>query len=68
MGPPLIVAGLSRAGDALLEEIEACVLPLALVPPRLGLSRLGDEAVTLGAVELALADAQRRLLPAPAWA
>jgi hypothetical protein len=36
------------------------------VPPKLALSQLGDEAVTLGAVELALADAQRRLLPAPA--
>jgi predicted NBD/HSP70 family sugar kinase len=69
LDPDLVVigAGLSRAGDALLAEIEACVLPLALVPPKLGLSRLGDEAVTLGAVELALADAQRRLLPAPAW-
>ena len=68
LDPDLVVigAGLSRAGDVLLEAIESCVKPLTLVPPKLGLSRLGDEAVTLGAVELALADAQRRLLPAPA--
>ena len=52
-------------GAALLEAIEASVRPLTLVPPRLELSWLGDEAVTLGAVELALADAERRLLPAP---
>lgn len=69
LDPDLVVigAGLSRAGDVLLEAIESCVRPLTLVPPKLGLSRLGDEAVTLGAVELALADAQQRLLPAPAW-
>jgi predicted NBD/HSP70 family sugar kinase len=68
LDPDLVVigAGLSRAGDALLAAIEACVRPLTLVPPKLELSSLGDEAVTLGAVELALADAQRRLLPAPA--
>jgi len=41
--------------------------PLTLVPPRLELSRLGDEAVALGAVELALADAETRLLPAPGY-
>lgn len=68
LDPDLVVigAGVSRAGTALLEAIETCVRPLTLVPPKLALSRLGDEAVTLGAVELALADAQRRLLPAPA--
>jgi len=68
LDPDLVVigAGVSRAGSALLEAIESYVRPLTLVPPKLALSQLGDEAVTLGAVELALADAQRRLLPAPA--
>jgi predicted NBD/HSP70 family sugar kinase len=66
LDPDLVVigAGMSRAGSILLEAIEACVRPLTLAPPKLELSRLGDEAVTLGAVELALADAERRLLPA----
>jgi predicted NBD/HSP70 family sugar kinase len=67
LDPDLIVigAGLSRAGAVLLQAIETCVRPLTVVPPRLELSRLGDEAVTLGAVDLALTDAQRRLLPSP---
>jgi predicted NBD/HSP70 family sugar kinase len=68
LDPDLVVigAGLSRAGAALLDAIERSVRPLTLVPPKLRLSQLGDEAVTLGAVELALADAERRLLPAKA--
>ena len=69
LDPDLVVigAGVSRAGPALLQAIEASVRPLTLVPPRLEMSRLGDEEVTLGAVELALADAQRRLLPGPGF-
>jgi len=67
LDPDLVVigAGVSRAGSVLLTAIRDCVRPLTLVPPRLELSRLGDEAVALGAVELALADAETRLLPAP---
>jgi predicted NBD/HSP70 family sugar kinase len=67
LDPDLVVigAGMSRAGSTLLAAIESCVRPLTLAPPKLALSSLGDEAVTLGAVELALADAERRLLPAP---
>ena len=70
LDPDLVVigAGVSRAGFALLQAIEASVGPLTLVRPRLELSRLGDQAVTLGAVELALADAERRLLPGPTLA
>jgi predicted NBD/HSP70 family sugar kinase len=70
LDPDLVVigAGVSRAGAALLEAIEARVRPLTLVPPKREVSQLGDEAVTLGAVELALADAERRLLPAPGMA
>jgi predicted NBD/HSP70 family sugar kinase/biotin operon repressor len=70
LDPDLVVigAGVSRAGTTLLRAIEASVAPLTLVRPRLELSRLGDEAVTLGAVELALAEAERRLLPGPALA
>jgi predicted NBD/HSP70 family sugar kinase len=67
LDPDLVVigAGVSQAGSALLAAITDSVGPLTLVPPRLELSRLGDEAVALGAVELALADAETRLLPAP---
>jgi predicted NBD/HSP70 family sugar kinase len=67
LDPDLVVigAGVSQAGSALLAAIEDSVAPLTLVPPRLELSGLGDEAVALGAVELALADAETRLLPAP---
>ena len=70
LDPDLVVigAGVSRAGSALLQAIEVSVGPLTLVRPRLELSRLGDQAVTLGAVELALADAERRLLPGPTLA
>ena len=69
LDPDLVVigAGVSRAGSVLLTAIRDCVRPLTLVPPRLELSRLGDEAVALGAVELALADAETRLLPAPGY-
>jgi len=69
LDPDLVVigAGVSRAGSALLTAIRDSVGPLTLVPPRLELSRLGDEAVALGAVELALADAETRLLPAPGY-
>jgi predicted NBD/HSP70 family sugar kinase len=69
LDPDLVVigAGVSRAGSVLLAAIEDSVGPLTLVPPRLELSRLGDEAVALGAVELALADAETRLLPAPGY-
>jgi predicted NBD/HSP70 family sugar kinase len=70
LDPDLVVigAGVSRAGVTLLQAIEASVQPLTLVRPRLELSALGDEAVTLGAVELALAEAEGRLLPGPALA
>jgi predicted NBD/HSP70 family sugar kinase len=69
LDPDLVVigAGVSRAGSVLLAAIEDSVGPLTLVPPRLELSRLGDDAVALGAVELALADAETRLLPAPGY-
>ncbi|HEX4259321.1 MAG TPA: ROK family transcriptional regulator [Streptosporangiaceae bacterium] len=69
LDPDLVVigAGVSRAGSALLAEIQDSVGPLTLVPPRLELSKLGDESVALGAVELALADAETRLLPAPGY-
>jgi predicted NBD/HSP70 family sugar kinase len=69
LDPDLVVigAGVSRAGSALLAAIRDSVGPLTLVPPRLELSRLGDDAVALGAVELALADAGTRLLPAPGY-
>jgi hypothetical protein len=74
-GPPQAITAVTgqQAAWALADAaggeaaaIETCVRPLTLVPPKLGLSELGDGAVTLDAVELALTDAQQRLLPAPA--
>jgi len=50
----VIGGGLSRAGDALLAPLAARVHALVPMPPRFVLSSLGDQAVALGAVQLAL--------------
>ncbi|TDE09155.1 ROK family transcriptional regulator [Jiangella asiatica] len=62
--PELVIigGGVALAGDAILDGIRRHLTRRALVVPRLELSRLGDDAVALGAVRLALADAERRLL------
>ncbi|SDT59217.1 Sugar kinase of the NBD/HSP70 family, may contain an N-terminal HTH domain [Jiangella sp. DSM 45060] len=62
--PALVVIGgsITLAGDVILAGLRRHLSRRALVEPRLELSRLGDDAVALGAVRLALADAERRLL------
>jgi len=63
--PGLLVigGGVSQAGTPLLDAVREKVNRLTLVRPRLALSALGDEAVALGAVRVALRDAEQRLLP-----
>lgn len=62
--PELVIIGgsITLAGEAILAGIRRHLTRRTLVVPRLALSQLGDDAVALGAVRLALADAQRRLL------
>ncbi|WP_343076434.1 ROK family transcriptional regulator [Jiangella mangrovi] len=62
--PELVIIGgsIALAGDAVLASMRRHLGRRALVTPRLELSQLGDDAVALGAVRLALADAERRLL------
>jgi predicted NBD/HSP70 family sugar kinase len=54
--PEMIVVGgaLTRSGDRLIDEIRRQVRPLCLSPTRIEASTLGDEAVGIGAVRLAL--------------
>jgi hypothetical protein len=52
----------ARAGAPLLEPIERRVRQLVPVPPQVVLSSLGDEAVALGAVRLALQEVEARML------
>ncbi|MGP4023532.1 ROK family protein [Actinomadura sp. 3N407] len=56
LDPEMIVVGgpLVRAGDLLVSELRRRVRPLCLSPVRIEASELGDEAVGLGAVRLAL--------------
>ncbi|WP_262402592.1 hypothetical protein [Actinomadura sp. CNU-125] len=56
LDPDTIVVGgpLVRPGDPLVAELAAAVRPLCLRPVRIEPSPLGDEAVRLGAVRLAL--------------
>ncbi|WP_116950065.1 ROK family transcriptional regulator [Jiangella endophytica] len=62
--PELVIIGgsVALAGDAMLAGLRRHLSRRALVTPRLELSQLGDDAVALGAVRLALSDAERRLL------
>lgn len=64
LDPAVVVigGGLSRAGQALLEPLERAVFDLVPVPPRFVLSELGDKAVALGAVRVALDAAEVDLL------
>jgi predicted NBD/HSP70 family sugar kinase len=64
LNPAVVVigGGLSRGGEALLEPLERAVFDLVPVPPRFVLSELGDEAVALGAVRVALDAAEEDLL------
>jgi hypothetical protein len=46
--------GLSRAGPAVLDAVTWHLRPLTLVPTPIELTRLGDDAVVMGAVRVAL--------------
>ncbi|MFI0443811.1 ROK family protein [Actinomadura sp. 6N118] len=63
LDPEMIVVGgeLTHAGDRLVEELRRHVRPLCLGPTRIEASTLGDEAVGLGAVRLALDQIDERL-------
>lgn len=50
----VIGGGVSRAGGALLAPLEAAVRALVPIAPHFRLSELGDDAVALGAVKVAL--------------
>ncbi|QVQ52448.1 ROK family transcriptional regulator [Spiractinospora alimapuensis] len=62
--PEIVVlgGGITRAGDVVLDSVSRHLARRTLVAPILRLSTLADDAVTLGALRLALADAERRLL------
>ena len=61
--PELVVlgGGIGRNGDLLLEPIEAELRTLSLFRPRVEASALGEEGSVLGAVAMALEQAQDRL-------
>ncbi|HEY1368949.1 MAG TPA: ROK family transcriptional regulator [Gaiellaceae bacterium] len=57
----IVGGGISRAGATLLEPLERALGSLVPVAPRLEVSSLGDEAVALGAVRLAVQEAEERM-------
>jgi predicted NBD/HSP70 family sugar kinase len=57
----IVGGGLSRAGEVLLALLERHVAALVPRPPRLVLSSLGEEAVALGAVRLAIQSVEEKL-------
>ena len=59
----IIGGGVSRAGKAVLDALRLQVHRLTLVGTPLELSALGDDAVAIGAVRLALTDVEQRVLP-----
>lgn len=65
LDPDMVVIGgrLAGAGDDLFEELRTCVHRLCLVKPKIERSLLGEDAVAIGAVRLALSDVEARLLP-----
>jgi predicted NBD/HSP70 family sugar kinase len=57
----IVGGGISRAGERLREPLEERIHALVPVPPRVILSQLGDEAVALGGVRLALQEVEQTL-------
>lgn len=57
----IVGGGLSRAGEALLRPLERALADLVPIPPPVVLSDLGEEAVALGAVRLAVQTVEDRL-------
>jgi|SRR5581483_6096969 len=64
----IVGGGISRAGEQLLGRLERRITELVPVPSRIALSTLGDEAVALGAVRLALQAVEERLFAVTAVA
>jgi predicted NBD/HSP70 family sugar kinase len=63
LDPELVVlgGGVANAGPALLEPVRRHVRAHTPIPPRVELSALGDESVAVGAVRLALNEADTHL-------
>ncbi|MEV0823929.1 ROK family protein [Nonomuraea rubra] len=63
LDPELVVIGgsLSKAGDLLIEPIRERFAEVCLYPPAVVASGLGGECIALGAVRLALEQAERQL-------
>ncbi|MFE1951929.1 ROK family protein [Streptomyces sp. NPDC059524] len=61
--PDLVVlgGGVSRSADVLMEPLRRHLDPLCLEPPALAISKLGDQAVMLGAVRHALDHVDARI-------
>jgi len=57
----IVGGGISHAGERLREPLERRIRALVPVPPRVMLSQLGDEAVALGGVRLALQQVEQTL-------
>lgn len=57
----IVGGGLSRAGETLLRPLERELAGLVPIPPQVVLSDLGEEAVALGAVRLAVQTVEDRL-------
>jgi predicted NBD/HSP70 family sugar kinase len=57
----IVGGGISRAGEQLRGPLERRIHALVPVPPRVILSQLGDEAVALGGVRLALQQVEQTL-------
>jgi len=70
LDPDLVVIGgaVARGGPVLLDAVNRHLQARAMLPAQLRLSELGDRAVTLGAVRLALNDVQERLFAPEAFA
>src|SRR5262245_6959325 len=61
----IVGGGVSRAGERLRGPLEQRIRALVPVPPRVILSQLGDEAVALGGVRLALQTVEHALFDFP---
>jgi predicted NBD/HSP70 family sugar kinase len=57
----IVGGGISRAGEQLRAPLQQRIRELVPVPPRVILSQLGDEAVALGGVRLALHEVEQTL-------
>jgi predicted NBD/HSP70 family sugar kinase len=65
LDPDMLVigGGLSQAGSPMLKTLENHLRGLTLIPAKLELSALGEDAVAHGAIRMALTDVEQRLMP-----